>query len=62
MIVHVQTSLNTIFGLSDDEGNVVEQFPVQLAINSLKPELFAEACKRLLANRDELIKKTTQSP
>jgi hypothetical protein len=54
MVVHVQTTLQTIFGVLDDQGNVVQKVPVNLEIQKLDPALFHEACNHLLASKVKL--------
>jgi len=53
-VIHVQTNVNTVFGLLNDAGDVVEQFPVQLTLNQLTPEFFDAAIKQLLDTKVKL--------
>lgn len=54
MLVHIQSTLQATFGRVDENGDVVEQFPFQLAISTLNEESFDEALKKILEVRQKL--------
>lgn len=54
-IVHVQTLVQTTFGVIDDDDNVVPQEPVQLQITRFAPEAFAEAFATIAKARDNAV-------
>jgi hypothetical protein len=54
MLVHIQSTLQVNFGRVDENGDVVEQFPFQLAISTLNKESFDEALKKILEVRQKL--------
>lgn len=51
-LVHVQTTVQTVFGLLDDEGNVIAQQPIVASVAQFKPEGFAEAHAVIAGQRD----------
>lgn len=53
-IIHVQTTVQTVFGQLDEEGNVVATFPVNLQIQKLEPAAFAAAHEHLLKTKAQL--------
>jgi hypothetical protein len=57
MLVHIQSTLQETFGRVDENGDVVEQFPFQLAISTLNKESFDEVLKKLLEVRQKLREK-----
>lgn len=52
-VVHVQTVIQTVFGIIDDHGNVIPQQPVVLQLVKFSPESFAEAFTAIARVRDE---------
>lgn len=42
-VVHVQTQIQTVFGVIDDDGNVIGQEPIVAAVQRFAPEAFLEA-------------------
>jgi hypothetical protein len=52
-IVHVQTTVQTVFGVLDDDGNVIPQQPVTVNVGLFKPEAFTEAYAAIAQARDE---------
>jgi hypothetical protein len=52
-IVHVQTTVQTVFGVLDDEGNVIPQPPVTVSVSRFSAEAFAEAHNAIAQARDE---------
>jgi hypothetical protein len=51
-IVHIQTTIQTVFGVLDDEGNVTPQQPVVVQVGRFAPEAFAEAFATVADARD----------
>jgi hypothetical protein len=54
MIVHIQTSIQTVFGVVNEDGDTVQQVPVNLTIPALKGELFTAAVEHLVAQKAKL--------
>lgn len=54
MIVHIQTTIQTVFGVVDEHGDTVQQVPVTMTLNALKPDLFEAAAKELLGQKAKL--------
>ena len=46
-IVHVETVVRTVFGILDDEGDVIEKKPVSIALAKLNAESFELLAKTL---------------
>jgi hypothetical protein len=53
-IIHLGTKVETILGVMDDEGNVLNTIPVQVSVNRLGAEQFLEALGLMEARKDEL--------
>lgn len=53
-VVHIQTVVQSVFGLVDEEGNVLEKKTAQAEIPVLKPEAFASVVDELLAVKQKL--------
>lgn len=53
-IIHVQTQVQTVFGELDEDGNVVQTFPVNLAIQKLEESFFVAACEHLIKTKLQL--------
>lgn len=51
-LVHVQTTIQTIFGTLDDDGNVIPQQPVTVGVRKFSEDAFAEAQRAIAAERD----------
>ena len=51
-IVHVQTTIQTIFGLLDDDGNVIPQQPVVVNVGRFDESAFSEAHAAIAQARD----------
>lgn len=51
-VVHVQTTIQTVFGVLDEDGNVIPQPPVTVPVYRFTPEAFTEAQKAIEAQRD----------
>lgn len=58
MIVHVQTVIVTTFGVLDDAGNVNPQKPIQMQMNILSLEMFAEAYQALMQAKAQMAEQT----
>lgn len=56
-IIHVETSIQAVFGVLDDEGNVVGRHPVNLSVPKHSQENFTEALRVLVEARKELTEK-----
>lgn len=54
-VVHVQTTVQTVFGWLDDDGNVTPQEPVVVNVNRFHPDSFIEAQQAIAAARDDAI-------
>lgn len=52
-IVHVQTNIQTILGVLDDDGNVVQKQPLNVEVGVLSINAFTEAVNALLKAKSE---------
>ena len=55
MIAHIQTTIQTVLGVVDENGDTVKQIPVTVNVGSLKPEVFASAADELLKQKAKLV-------
>lgn len=53
-IIHIGTQIQTIFGLLDDNGNVVKQLPINANLTQLTQEIFQDVLKKLLDKWEEI--------
>ena len=53
-LIHLQTQIRTIFGRVDEEGNVVEQYPLNLNLKALNEEVFVESLAQIVKARKDL--------
>jgi hypothetical protein len=53
-LIHLQTQIRTIFGRVDEEGNVVEQYPLNLNLKALNEEVFTESLAQIAKARKDL--------
>jgi hypothetical protein len=60
-VVHVQTTVQTVFGVLDDQGNVIPQQPVTVTVGLFNPEAFAEAYEAIAQARDEAAENMTSA-
>ncbi len=70
-IKHIETRIISVFGLEDDDGNIIQQFVAQadpkrhddpMVIRRLKHEDFGNACQAVLLIRSELEAKVSELP
>jgi hypothetical protein len=54
-LVHVQTTVQTVFGLLDDDGNVIPQQPVTVQVQRFAPEAFTDAHTTIAEARDKAL-------
>ncbi len=54
-LVHMQTTITTVFGVLDADGNAIPQQPVQATVNVFDPEAFTEAYAAIAKARDEAV-------
>lgn len=52
-IVHAQTTIQTIFGLLDEDGNLIPQQPITINLNIFDPQAFVEAHTMIVQARDK---------
>jgi hypothetical protein len=52
-VVHLQTTVQTVFGVLDGDGNAVPQQPVVASVPTFSNESFIEAFEAIAAKRDE---------
>jgi hypothetical protein len=65
MIVHIETRVQTLFGVLDDNGNIVNKQPVTLEISELQAERFRHAydyISNFKARYAESVEQGTQPP
>ena len=53
-IVHIQTTISTVFGLLDGDGNAVPQQPVTVRVDRFSEAVFADAQRVIAAERDKI--------
>lgn len=53
MIVHIQTTVQTVFGITDEDGNV-KQVPLSIQVPLFKQELFNQVYQELSAQKTKL--------
>lgn len=58
MIVHLETRIQTVFGVLDDEGNATPQEPLVAAVHKFSADAFTEAFQAIGDARDELAANT----
>jgi hypothetical protein len=54
-LVHMQTTIQTVFGVVDDDGNAIPQQPVTATVGKFSSEAFAEAYTAIAQARDDAI-------
>ena len=54
IIVHIQTTIQTVFGVLDEDGNAVPQQPVTVQVHKFSPEAFGDAHAAVAAERDRI--------
>ena len=54
-VVHVQTTIQTVFGVLDEDCNVLPQEPVVVHVSLFKAEAFAEAYAVIAQARDQAL-------
>lgn len=53
-IVHIQTTIQTVFAVLDDDGNAIPQEPIVGQLNRFSQEAFTEAQASIAARRDQI--------
>ena len=53
-LIHLQTQIRTIFARVDEEGNVVEQYPLNLNLKALNEDVFVESLAQIVKARKDL--------
>lgn len=53
-IIHIQTTVQSVFGKVDEDGNVVEKYPINVEVAKLDESSFAEVNKKLQEVRTKL--------
>jgi hypothetical protein len=54
-VVHVQTTIQTVFGVLDDDGNVIPQEPVTVQVSRFASDSFVEAYTAIAGARDKAL-------
>ncbi len=54
MIIHLGTRIEAVFGKLDEQGNVVEQFPVGVSTPYLSEEAFGAVREHILSEKAKL--------
>jgi hypothetical protein len=52
-VVHIQTTIQTILGVLDDNGNIIQKQPVNVEVSVLSTEAFAESARAIIKARDD---------
>ena len=60
-VIHVQTTVQTILGVLDEDGNVFQKQPLNVEVSVLNVEAFTEAVNALLKAKSEFQTKINQS-
>lgn len=60
-IVHVQTTIHTVFGVLDDDGNVAPQQPITAQVSKFSADSFTDAHAAIAAKRDEILEHTAST-
>lgn len=56
-VIHLETKVQTVFGVLDEDGNVVEKHPFNIDVPKHEEELFKEVVSVLKKTRSELTEK-----
>lgn len=56
-LIHIQTNVQAIFGLLDENGDVVSKQPISLEIGKLNEASFQEALNQLIVAKQNLEQK-----
>lgn len=62
ILVHVQTTITTTFGVLDDDSNVIPQQPIQATVTRFAPDAFADAHQAIQDARDQALEGAQQPP
>lgn len=54
-IVHLETTIQTIFGLVDEDGDVIKKQPVTLSLSKLNKDSFEKSLESLQDAKNQLI-------
>ena len=54
-LIHMQTTITTVFGVDDGEGNAITQQPITVNVSVFKPEAFTEAYTAIANARDQAV-------
>lgn len=53
-IVHIQTEIRTIFGVVDENHNVIKTIPVEGVVTILNKDKFSQVAEDLIARRQSI--------
>jgi len=56
-IIHIQTTIQAVFGVLDDNGDVISKQPVNFELNKLNEAAFQEALDQLVIAKQNLEQK-----
>ena len=63
IIVHIQTTIQTVFGVLDEDGNAIPQEPVTVRVDRFSADAFTEAQQVIAQARDKAAEAgTSESP
>ena len=54
-LIHMQTTIQTVFGVLDDDGNAIPQQPVQATTSVFSAEAFTEVHRQIAEARDQAV-------
>jgi hypothetical protein len=60
-VIHVQTTIQTILGVLDENGNVIQKQPLNVEVSVLSVEAFTEAVNVLLKAKLEFQSRVNES-
>ena len=61
-LIHMQTTITTVFGVVDEDGNAIPQQPVTATVSLFKADAFVEAYKAIAHARDEALANSGTTP
>jgi hypothetical protein len=60
-VIHMQTTIQTIFAVLDDEGNAIPQKPIVVQIHNFSEASVIEARQAIIDERDKIIDATKKA-
>lgn len=54
-LIHMQTTIQTVFGVVDDDGNAIPQQPITAQVSRFNADAFAEGYEAIAEARDQAL-------